>query len=232
MKPILWIITFPIPRETPPWTRSRSTERKMCQFSSILFIVKTNWGQDPVFPKVEFSRFILTLFEIRWLTSTFLSSTSWIQKISATIEFSRLKSTCFLRKSTSAGWCQLFLRHWFFCTKIAHRPFFAILTSAGWTHENSTSACVNASTLPLLHPCLSPWRYKLFSAKQLPAAPWRQEDIAVHLGHYAMTHSSRIWFFGIFHKQVSARCVSHTLNECVGYSPFRGRWDLKCWIKW
>jgi len=27
---------------------------------------------------------------------------------------------------------------------------------------------------------------QLFSAKQLPAAPWRQEDIAVHPSHYAM----------------------------------------------
>jgi len=27
---------------------------------------------------------------------------------------------------------------------------------------------------------------QLFSAKQLPAAPWQQEDIAVHPSHYAM----------------------------------------------
>jgi len=43
---------------------------------------------------------------------------------------------------------------------------------------------------------------QLFSAKQLPAAPWQQEDIAVHSSHYAMAQTmfsltNSIFFFNL-----------------------------------
>jgi len=112
------------------WRRSTNLVSCSVQFNLIYFEVWLGFGPSFWVPPAEFTIFLLQS-----------SSAGWSQLFQKKVSFSRLKSTFFCKSGLQPSGVSFFCVP-VFCTKIANTFCCTILTSAGWSRENLTSACV------------------------------------------------------------------------------------------
>jgi len=135
---------------------------------------------------------------------------------------------CVVKRETPPGW------RWKFC-EFQHRKSISVSNLIVWrglaSNYESFSVPGEGILVPLERLSFRDVRKQFFSGRSF--LRFRSENVVIkvkYLQSFSLKNQN-LWYWGTF-VNPGMKTLHWVIDPLTWYSPFRGRWDSKCWIKW